>query len=467
MSELGNEIRRYIDAVTEPISITEVQGGDRVREDAVASRDDGGLRRRSLVVGALVGVAALVALFVIMRPGDPAVRVDVGPAVTPPVSTSAAPQVPPGDSEQPEFELLDMREAAEDIGTLRAAVDEAGLRSLWSDIGFAGQTSEVDFSRWVVVSLTIPDDACPPAFGGFDRSETTWTAFFVEPGTGCNDPLIPKTYVVLVKRAAVAPSFTLRLPAYPNFSLERLLAVEVPPLDTTPPTTVSAAESTGEPVGRVPLPAVGEASAALLPNGRPVWVVHHADGSVTAVPGVVPGTDRSEGLDGLWSLVRWSPAGSFHGPIAWDAWGRAVTAGRHADLVAFTARVEGSDVVIATSDRTRVPGVPVIPSGFGSGLLEPELPPLVELTSGLPEGWSQVDATIVGDEGIARVCTIRIGAPVDALPTCTSSAPAVEGLVVPPGQTTWNFGPLLVEADREGRIIHVVSLGGSAGRAPG
>jgi hypothetical protein len=110
------------------------------------------------------------------------------------------------------FEVLDMREASEPMGSLRSATDAEGFAVLWEGIGFDGEPPSVDFGEEVVVSVTIPDDACPPELTGFARAGDVLTPTFVEPDGGCVDPLIPKTYVVALDRAPLEPGFTLRLP---------------------------------------------------------------------------------------------------------------------------------------------------------------------------------------------------------------------------------------------------------------
>ncbi|CAN5859314.1 hypothetical protein BH24ACT3_BH24ACT3_13580 [soil metagenome] len=71
-----------------------------------------------------------------------------------------------------------MSPADEPMGTLRAAVDPAELDELWAAVGFDGPLPDVDFEQRVVISVTIPDDACPflvdlppPADSGSRSSE--------------------------------------------------------------------------------------------------------------------------------------------------------------------------------------------------------------------------------------------------------------------------------------------------------
>lgn len=144
-------------------------------------------------------------------------------------SITSQPPISARPTGPPAFDVLDTRPAHEPMGTLRAAIDQAGLELLWSHIQFDGPAPTVDFGESVVVSITIPDDACPPDLSAFDRAGAVVTPVFIEPATACRDPLIPKTFVVAIDRLAVAPLFELRLPEDPTYGFdEQLLLVHAP-----------------------------------------------------------------------------------------------------------------------------------------------------------------------------------------------------------------------------------------------
>jgi hypothetical protein len=109
------------------------------------------------------------------------------------------------------FELLAMGEAVEPMGMVRSATTDAGYESLWASAGLGGDVPEVDLDDQVVVSITIPDDACPPELTGFHRELDTIMPLFVEPSGGCDAPLIPKTFVVAIDRAPFEEGFRLLL----------------------------------------------------------------------------------------------------------------------------------------------------------------------------------------------------------------------------------------------------------------
>lgn len=111
------------------------------------------------------------------------------------------------------FEVLAVGEGSAEMGTLRAATNPTAYAELWAASGATGAAPTVDLDRRVVVSVVIPDDACPPELTAFERVDDVITPVFVEPGGDCEKPLIPKTFVVALGRAALEPRFTLRLPA--------------------------------------------------------------------------------------------------------------------------------------------------------------------------------------------------------------------------------------------------------------
>lgn len=174
-------------------------------------------RRRRAAIGAaaaLVMIGAVAAVVAATGSGGGDAQVATGP---PEGATSTADPAT-GDVT---LTVLDQRPAQGDqMGQLRAATDSGGLASLWTELGFDGETPAVDFRRDVVVSITIPDDACPPELVRFSRDGDQITPVFEEPPGGCDEPLIPKTYVVAIERASVAPAFVLHLPGDPTYGFD-------------------------------------------------------------------------------------------------------------------------------------------------------------------------------------------------------------------------------------------------------
>jgi hypothetical protein len=188
------------------------------RRDARRARRRAGL----LGLGAVVGVTAAIAGIVLVsdaRDKPSSIRV-TSPS---PTTTTTAPIAPVLD-----FAVIDIRQGSAPMGTLHAAFDQGGLGRLWSAIGFEGNPPAVDFTGRVVVSITIPDDACPPTLTGFDRDGELVTPVFVEPAGACILPLIPKTFVVAMAIDTFGKQFTLHLPANPTYGYdEQRLAIDV------------------------------------------------------------------------------------------------------------------------------------------------------------------------------------------------------------------------------------------------
>lgn len=178
------------------------------------------LRRRRMVPGGMAMATLLLAgvtvLAMVSEDGDQDFQVGAGTGV-------------------PDFRVIDVLEASDEMGTLRSATDRDEFRELWRVVGGTELRQLLPPIRGgeIVVSITIPDDACPPELAGFDRDGDVLTPRFVETAPGCDDPLIPKTYVVALEREPLVPSFVLRLPADPTYGFaEQRLVVMVPPSAT-------------------------------------------------------------------------------------------------------------------------------------------------------------------------------------------------------------------------------------------
>ncbi|MBA3802994.1 MAG: hypothetical protein H0X22_08830 [Acidimicrobiia bacterium] len=414
---------------------------------------------------------------------------DSGPSVSPPVRTDAPPESPPGRTDAvpdptsgttspataPEgpagrdFEILDVQAAA-DIGVLRSAVGTRELRAMWRDAGLAGDVPSVDFNRWVVVTIAIPDDACPPTLSDFDLgADGIRTPVFVETASSCNEPLIPKTYVVLIERAVVTPRFTLRLPGDELLGFdEQTLVIDVPPTDPAPPTTGTVPPRPPDDVGTFPAPAPGDAESTLARDGSPLWIVRHDDGTASALPAVVPvgNTFGNEGLaiEEAASIVHWSPSSrTFRGSITYDEYGRALNSGRDDDLADFTAVVNGDTVIVQTSGVDRVPGSPeTIESSPFSEPVGPALPEVVALPAELTPGWSQIDATLVSSDGTWTLCELSDAAAPSGANRCPPEALVADGLTGGhvDGVTAQYYGPLVVHTTADGEIDLIVATRG-------
>jgi len=180
---------------------------------------------------------------------------------------------------------------------------------------------------------------------------------------------------------APSPDFTLRLPGDELYGFdEQTLVIDVPPTDPVPPTTGTVPPRPPDDVGTFPAPAPGDAESHLAPDGSPLWIVRHDDGTASALLAVVPvgNTFGPEGLavEEAASIVHWSPSSrKFSGSITYDEYGRALNSGRDDDLADFTAVVNGDTVIVQTSGVDRVPGSPeTIESSPFSEPVGPALP---------------------------------------------------------------------------------------------
>lgn len=126
-----------------------------------------------------------------------------------------------------DFDVLTVNAAVVDMGTLMALTEEGLAPEFWDQTGAPAPYPSVDLDTHALVAITIPDDACPPDLVRFDQDGSTYTPAFVEPSGGCDEPLIPKTYVVRFAWAPLEPAFTIRLPANDTYGFdEQLLTVE-------------------------------------------------------------------------------------------------------------------------------------------------------------------------------------------------------------------------------------------------
>jgi hypothetical protein len=249
MDDIGDQLRAWADA-TAPIG-----AGEPVRVEALTSapeRTSGGApgegpidglapppapasksgARRWLAVAAVVAVLAVAAGAAVRALGvDDRAAVGSGDTTAP--STAPAPDPATGPVG---FEVLHLGGAGEaQMGTVQVAATDAQLAALWDDLVglplppeasgpygpedtdvLAAGPPDVDLDQQVVVAITIPDDACAPELVRFDRDGSAVTPVFEEVTDECEQPLIPKRYVVALDRAGID---RLRLPADETYDL--------------------------------------------------------------------------------------------------------------------------------------------------------------------------------------------------------------------------------------------------------
>lgn len=128
-----------------------------------------------------------------------------------------------GPSAEVSFEVLAMGPALMNgMGSFDAARNPEELSEVWADAGRPPPAPIVDFDEQIVLSITIPDDACPPELVAFDwldeelDDRRVLQPRFVEPDRGCSEPLFPKTYLVAVDWATTGDDYWIRVPGQPT-----------------------------------------------------------------------------------------------------------------------------------------------------------------------------------------------------------------------------------------------------------
>jgi hypothetical protein len=301
----------------------------------------------------------------------------------------------PADGEDIGFEVVRVAEGSDRMGMLRSATTGPELDRLWSDAGLPGAPLAADFfDRWLVVSITIPDDACPPELTRFEVRDGTLTPVFSEVARECDEPLIPKTFVVAIERAAVAPQFTLRLPADDVYGFaEQRLLVDVPQQTAT--TTTAAADGTADPA-----PSPDEAPPAV--DAFTQFAKSPSAETAEAVP-FAPTVDIGLGPELLAEL----DASARLDPAAW----RLELAGRWggAGTTSALELLAGGDPIEAVRDRRRSCAgsfAPPVPPGYEAHTLWSLEPSDVDSCL----SWFAVDLYLDGDGDIAAV-TVELWEP--------------------------------------------------------
>lgn len=346
---------------------------------------------------------------------------------------------------------------ADDIDEL-AALFEGSARPI--DI----EELAVDWESQVALVLSIGDDLCPRVLVAIDVTDAVARPVFTEPGyLSCEDPLVSYTVIAAVDRSVLADASSLELSAeLASADVDTTISVDVTP--SAAALTVSPVDvSFGEPSGEAPLPARGEVRTATLRDGTPVFVVHHHDGTVSALD--PRGADQN--VDGLFQTVHWVAATrNFLGRGAWDEYGRRLDGFRTSDLVGFATRV--SDGVVEIGSAVSAPaGSPIAitggPPAMADQSIEPASPLSLEQAMALPPGSTAwIDAVVSSMPDAARVCAFDDR--VDERPDCHEGSPTADGVTSEPGWSATYFGPLLATRAPDGfeRIAFSGGYGGTS-----
>jgi hypothetical protein len=198
------------------------------------------------------------------------------------------------------------------------------------------------------------------------------------------------------------------------------------------------------------VPAIGDAAAAFLADGRPVFVVHHEDGTVSVVDAF--STHRPFGVG---PLVAWCAASRTFDDIphgsTFDEQGRYILGPAPTGLVTFAATELGTTPPTVRVGARQLPeprtdvGSPLSgsPCTSSAGTLSHRIsqeqitdPPSVAL-GGPPARWIAVAGVlVVTSDGGAKLCSTSGGA---AEPSCDLGAPVagVDGTGLLRGASTY------------------------------
>ncbi|WP_421118038.1 hypothetical protein ACE2AJ_11590 [Aquihabitans daechungensis] len=305
MVDVEQQIKAWADASAPtgpPVTATDVIEG-RATAPAVIPIGGRPARGRWLATAAAVLAVGAIGIGLALSAGDD------GPErirTNDPTTSTAVATSEPGFVGAVSFDLLGMTATSEDrIGRLEAAQSQRELDELWSAAGLdeasggmnAFNAPEIDFDEQVVVSITIPDDACPPTLTAFQRDGTSIQPRFVEPQNGCEEPLIPKVFVAALDWASTGDEFLLTFVGLrPEDDTETLLvtrrtatdavsttrpveAVTTTSVEAVTTTSVEEAPRTTDP-GRSPS---GELTASLDLDGTSVRSGGKLTGTITVV----------------------------------------------------------------------------------------------------------------------------------------------------------------------------------------
>ena len=169
-------------------------------------------------------------------------------------------------------------------------------------------------------------------------------------------------------------------------------------------------------------PAPGEARADYLPDGTPVWVIGHDDGTVSVLSGFDTHTPLNLNKLNWWCTTADALENPAHGS-RWDEYGVKIGGPAPTGLPSWDVRVDGDTVLIGELRAGAAVGTPFV------GVDEPGrdwcVPPgnaavvhtfdgwrvwdsPSEAVAAAPEGWILVDGRlVVADIGVVRMCALR------------------------------------------------------------
>lgn len=326
----------------------------------------------------------------------------------------------------------------------------------------------IDWTTQAALVVSIGSDLCPPILDHLDVAGNAATVVFVNPGyLECEAPLLSYTVIAAVDRDVLQGTTELRL----RDDDPTVVDISVTPGSGTTPVVPIVADF-GDRLGVVALPPVGEAVTGRLDDGTPVFVVHHHDGTVSALD--PRGADQSVG--GLFQIVRWVAATrNFLGHGAWDEFGRRLDGFRSSDLHSYATRVSDGNVEIGQPVPTPA-GSPITANTDPPAMTDRpitvdhllDIPAALELAPGTT-AW--IDGSVYALVDGATICaepgslTHTTQPPLTTAPApigCPAGAPIAAGITGTAGYYKYYGGPLLATRTDTG-FERVASTGGYGG----
>lgn len=323
---------------------------------------------------------------------------------------------------------------------------------------------DIDWPAAAVLVVSLGSDLCPLILDGIQIDSGAATPVFVNAGyLECEQPLVSYLVIAAIDRELLADVNQIKLPAEISYGDQDTIAA----VDVSPPSADPTLEPTvvtfGESIGTAVLPARGEASTTVLTNGTPVYVVHHHDGTISALD--PRGADQD--IDGLHQIVRWvAAARNFLNHGAWDEYGRRLDGFRSTDLTSYATRVLDNQVEIGDIVPTPA-GSPIAKTNDPPAMSDVTITPGEILTVGaaveLPVGTtSWIAGSVHARPESAVICHI----PAETIRTeaCPAGSPTAEGIPTTPDAANTYFGPLLATRS-DGGFDRIASTSGYAGSA--
>ncbi len=323
---------------------------------------------------------------------------------------------------------------------------------------------DIDWPAEAALVLSIGSDLCPPILNGLQIDNGTATPIFVNAGyLVCEQPLVPYTVIAAIDRELLIDVDEITVSAETSYGEQDTIAsVDVSPA-TADPTIKPIGVTFGEPIGTAALPPRGEAATTVLTNGTPVYVVHHHDGTISALD--PRGADQN--IDGLHQIVRWVAATrNFVNHGAWDEYGRRLDGFRATDLVGYVTRVIDDQVQIGGIVSAPV-GSPITQTDSPPAMSDVTIPPGEVLTVEAAMELSVGTTTWIAGSVHARpdrVVICDIPSETIQIEACPAGSPTAEGIPATPGSANTYFGPLLATRSADG-FNRIASTGGYAGSA--